>query len=1055
MEGHPSRRSSLLATQPSRGWVRRRLGRLLLTLFAGLGLAWAGPPAAAPQPLPAPPGAFAFRSYGPEQGLTNLSVNALAQDRDGFLWIGTEDGLFRLEGAQMRRFGTEDGLPDAYIDGSGLAPTADGGLWVLTRKGAVLWQGDRFLAPSALGHPAWDGKVGIALSAGALVLNDGKHNRALFSGDGPPKPLEGLPKVPGMSPGGWMSQDRRELLLMVAGRLYRLQDGIWSSRDLAGLAHGTLQCVLKDRQGRIWVRSERGLVRFASFDGPAEDLSRRVELSISNTSSLVEDAQGLVWTNTAGSLAWFGAAEAGLLSEANGLPQGGANVLLLDREQNLWIGGEGLHRQLGRLAWEGYTRRQGLPAHVVWSLFRSGDGLLWAGTSAGLAAGDRSGWTLLPGSSQRQFMAFTQDRGGQVWAAPQMGLGEATWILLRRPGARTGERVALPGLKPGTSATALAAGPDGSLWVGTDQAGLQRLSRRGGGWSLEPLAVPGWPQGDTSISSLLALAPDQIWVSGSRGVAFFDGRDWRNAGKAQGLFDEDVLCAASDRPGEAWVAFRSARALCRVKAVGAGLQVVETIKPPHPLLGQPINSMRFDSAGTLWLGSSLGLLRWDGTRIERFGKAWGLPGEDCAQNALWIDPNGDAWVGLSVGIARFRAERHRTPAPPPEARLRRILDGAGAAVPGTAERLRIPYGRRTIAFEYLADTFSLGDAPRFQVRLLGFEDDWRTTALPEARYPGLPAGAFRFEVRVLDPLGVPGPVAGTDLRILTPWWQTWLFRLGATGALAVLGLLGFRWRTRILRRRNEELERVVATRTEALAEANRALEEMSMGDPLTHLRNRRYLGMIMPEEIAGVLRIFQRHLQRNEDPFGRNEDLLVLMIDLDRFKLVNDAYGHRAGDEVLRQTGDLLREVCRESDILVRWGGEEFLVLARRANRENGAVIARNILEAVRSRPFLLPDGQTIHCTCCIGYTAFPVLPGEPEAFRWEEAVEVADQCLYLAKNSGRDGWIGAYCDTLRGAEGLKPGLLTDLRAHVLAGDFQLRTSLPELPRLRWKDYAL
>ena len=105
----------------------------------------------------------------------------------------------------------------------------------------------------------------------------------------------------------------------------------------------------------------------------------------------------------------------------------------------------------------------------------------------------------------------------------------------------------------------------------------------------------------------------------------------------------------------------------------------------------------------------------------------------------------------------------------------------------------------------------------------------------------------------------------------------------------------------------------------------------------------------------------------------------------------------------------------------------------------------------MRARAFRLPDGQTLHCTCCVGFTAFPVLPAEPDAFRWEEAIEVADQCLYAAKNSGRDAWVGVYCDGGRKADGLRPDLLVNLQAVLGPGGFQLRTSLADPARLAWK----
>jgi len=204
---------------------------------------------------------------------------------------------------------------------------------------------------------------------------------------------------------------------------------------------------------------------------------------------------------------------------------------------------------------------------------------------------------------------------------------------------------------------------------------------------------------------------------------------------------------------------------------------------------------------------------------------------------------------------------------------------------------------------------------------------------------------------------------------------------------------------------NVQLESLVSERTRDLAAAYQALEEASMVDPLTGLKNRRYLSAFMPEEIARCLRQQRAAAAgRGED---RNIDLCVLMLDLDHFKAVNDTHGHGAGDAVLRQLGEVLRATCRDSDVVVRWGGEEFIVLARNADRQQIHVMAAQLCDSIRNHPFDLGNGVVLHKTCSLGYTAFPLLRDDPERLGWEQSVELADQCLYAAKSSGRDGWVG------------------------------------------------
>ncbi|HUH54254.1 MAG TPA: GGDEF domain-containing protein, partial [Rhodanobacter sp.] len=138
-----------------------------------------------------------------------------------------------------------------------------------------------------------------------------------------------------------------------------------------------------------------------------------------------------------------------------------------------------------------------------------------------------------------------------------------------------------------------------------------------------------------------------------------------------------------------------------------------------------------------------------------------------------------------------------------------------------------------------------------------------------------------------------------------------------------------------------------------------------------------------------------------------NINLLFLLIDIDHFKDVNDHYGHAAGDRVLAQLRDITLAAIRETDTPVRWGGEEFLVIARRTNSESGPVIAEHIRRLMAQHEFDLGNGMFIRRTCSIGFASYPVLPNEPWRFSWEDVVSLADQCLYAAKHNGRNSWVG------------------------------------------------
>lgn len=209
------------------------------------------------------------------------------------------------------------------------------------------------------------------------------------------------------------------------------------------------------------------------------------------------------------------------------------------------------------------------------------------------------------------------------------------------------------------------------------------------------------------------------------------------------------------------------------------------------------------------------------------------------------------------------------------------------------------------------------------------------------------------------------------------------------------------------------LENKVTERTEELQQkhtqledAYLRLEQISLSDPLTGLSNRRYLQKTIPQDIAKVQREYEDRLH-NRPPKAPPLDLAFFLLDVDFFKPVNDIYGHAAGDQLLIQLSELLSKVCRETDCLVRWGGEEFLVVSRFSNRDEAPLMAERIRRNIEDNNFILADGTLLKKTCSIGFAHYPFIPNQPSALSWEQVIDTADHALYMAKKSGRNRSVG------------------------------------------------
>ena len=254
---------------------------------------------------------------------------------------------------------------------------------------------------------------------------------------------------------------------------------------------------------------------------------------------------------------------------------------------------------------------------------------------------------------------------------------------------------------------------------------------------------------------------------------------------------------------------------------------------------------------------------------------------------------------------------------------------------------------------------------------------------------------------------------------------------------------------------NASAYRQVAATQEQLLEKNlelerayQALEDVSLTDQLTGLRNRRFFLRNVDADVALSLRGYDNLQSRGplraltEGERLAANDLVFYMVDLDHFKQVNDRYGHAAGDSILVQMQERLREVFRESDYVIRWGGEEFLVLARATHRDDASLLAERMRRAVGERDFVLPDGELLRKTCSIGFACFPFLPAQPRLLSWSQVVELADQGLYIAKRSGRDAWAALHATGAHDAEGIFPRLMHALPQAVAAGEVRVVSNL-------------
>lgn len=1076
-----------LATTP---WPTIYSAQMILRCLALMWLASVASAAMAERdPLDEP----SFTTVGDTRSINDGVVTALAQDERGLIWIGTTVDLVRYDGYQLRHVAV-GGKP---VTGAASKAGPAGTSFVRTllpAPGGVLWVGldGEGLARLDTERQVWtrynpDPKKPGALTSGtvrALALGQDGALWVGTTGGGlhrlapQASVFENHTRASGALPDDRVQAllvDRRgDLWVGTWNGLVRLRRGgqhfepVWSDPAQSGSLAGRIVAMLGEApDGRIWAGTRQGemvLIDPASGEGmqaeqAADSPGARLPGVTRSIAAMAVAGPDEIWVSSDNGVELRDSRDGHIVMRLVrdrrkpwGLAANNVVALLRERSGGLWLGsyGGGLQRHIpsnGLWVRRGEGDDDNILSHGdVRSLHQLSNGEIWAGMS-------ERGVAVLDPQLRHIGQILTNDTG---------------------PGSSPGGA-----LFKGGVVGAIAQSTDSSVWVGTDSGVYQ--------FSPQRQLLRSYNAGQGRARRMLATADGSVWVGTQDGVyrrqaggERFDRLSLHEGGVLNG--NVNALAEAAD--GSVWVGGNNG--LYVVPPGGLGLQQV--ISPPgQGLLQNMVLGLLVDHQQMLWVDTNAGLHRMVGRSggqvsfklvAESGGGSVGANLLDDAQGRIWTHQNvfdprdgsryelspadgvdiGTGWFrsyarladgrmlfGGSTGMLVVRAERFKPWAylPPLVVSELRLAD---ERVPRSTPLTLTPK-LRNFSVEFSALDFSSPERLRYRYRLHGFDADWIDTGADfrVASYGNLPPGDYVLAVQGSNRTGQWSPqTLNLLVKVLPAWWQTWwaLVLAALAGTLAVLGVV--HTRTAVLRRRQVELEAKVHERTAELEELSRelqikstALEASSLVDPLTGLHNRRFVDQHLGAEIAQVLRRHDEH-HRHGTPLAEGSDIVFFVLDIDHFKQVNDQHGHSAGDAVLVEMRQRLQQAFRQADYLVRWGGEEFLIVARATSRSQAPELAERARAAVANVPFVLGDGTQLHKTCSVGFAAFPLAPAWPTALEWPAVVDLADQALYAVKHNGRNGWLGLVGATAESADALRDAAKQPLAQWVASGAVQL-----------------
>ncbi|WP_164503608.1 ligand-binding sensor domain-containing diguanylate cyclase [Pleionea sediminis] len=1017
---------------------------------------------------------------------------SITQDQSGFIWLGSQRGLYRFDGYEFKRYihdpNQRDSLAGDFV--YSLWSAADGKIWIGTINDGV-----------STYHPETDSfshyrgskesNTGLLNNEIRTITGDNKGN--IFVGTN-----EGLSHI---------NVETRE---------------ITNFKDIQGCptAYQTKQIrsLVYDEKGTLWMGTTSGLCRLTlpelrkSLSAPNWiDSVRGEEWSDFNSQTvyrLFKSRDNKIWVGTRS----HGAASINIATgeiiripyspDSNeALGHGWVFAITQPNDTDIWIGtfGGGIDvvdaksGKVNQKLRHDASNERSLSSDYIGALLTDESGLIWVGTwGNGLRFYNthNNAFRTLRHSpykpmslSNSDISAMIELKNGDVWIG-----NRKTGIDILKPG-----KGLVKGIRPNSESNlslpdgfirVLLQTSDGAVWIGTFNSGLYRYTESEP--ELESFAIDN-KVANIQISALYETPDKHLWVGTNYNIAKIDLttlqftplKQFENIDLVR---NKGINSFKMTKDGVLWIGTQNGL-FALLTHSNKLLPISFAAGTTNILSDNTIESLVIDNEGTLFVGTSeeiVKLVSFDNSKavfesvsnnidtpdfnssnlmVDQFGKIWHAEG--------WLNPKektfqslseedgwtiGSNWSGsyyqMRDGTLLFGGTEGLLMVEPellkpwdfqPNLVISQLeVNNKITTIP---QKLTLTPDTQSFSVQFSALDYSAPGKITYAYRLEGYDNDWVETNAGNRRatYTNLPPGNYTLKVKGTNRHGKWSDKRVKFAIVQQPAWnETWWFKLMLL--LAFSGLTYFiSWaRSRSLEKQKAELNHLVQLRTLELEEKNKQLETASLTDQLTGAKNRHFFERFIHQEI-------KQQQRTNENPKASTRSCIgIMIVDADHFKQVNDVHGHNAGDQVLIQLTQVLQNCCRENDWVIRWGGEEFLIVCRSTTLSALQELAERIRKAIEFHDFNIGEGKTLKKTCSIGLCECPFIEGE-QIFTIEQTLHMADLALYMAKSNGRNAWVSISNLAEHPDASTKQIILEDIEGATDKGYLQITSSIKRL----------